>query len=257
MSPSLVEQPLGPQLRVHIYCVLLSSQVRVPFFLHIQGQWLRILHPGRPPADSLAGYVSQDVPTIGDLTILTKVSSMSPSEADGGEATIGGIDYAVYTGSIAYVPVRRKAYWEVELEKVPFGNDELDLDQTGAIDTGESPLHPFILFPTDIAETLNTKIGGTKTWNGQYQVDFSQVPSLPDLTFYLSSKPYTLKGSAYVLEVQSTCISSFTDLDKPTWRFIIVDHSNVMCSSANITQFSTSVGSLLGSPRLCEDPNFI
>jgi saccharopepsin len=66
------------------------------------------------------------------------------SEDDGGEAIFGGIDHSAYTGEIHYVPVRRKAYWEVELEKVRFGEDELELEQTGAaIDTGllSSPVH--------------------------------------------------------------------------------------------------------------------
>jgi saccharopepsin len=59
------------------------------------------------------------------------------SEEDGGEAVFGGIDHKAYTGKITYVPVRRKAYWEVELEKVSFGDDVLELESTGAaIDTG-------------------------------------------------------------------------------------------------------------------------
>lgn len=57
------------------------------------------------------------------------------------------------------------------------------------------------------------RIGATKSWNGQYTVDCSKVPSLPDLSFYFNGKPYPLKGSDYVLEVQGTCISSFTGLD--------------------------------------------
>jgi saccharopepsin len=59
------------------------------------------------------------------------------SEEDGGEAIFGGIDHSAYTGKITYVPVRRKAYWEVELEALTFGDDELELENTGAaIDTG-------------------------------------------------------------------------------------------------------------------------
>lgn len=68
---------------------------------------------------------------------------IGPSEEDGGEAIFGGIDDTAYTGKLHYVPVRRKAYWEVELEKVTFGDDELELENTGAaIDTGEFPLSP-------------------------------------------------------------------------------------------------------------------
>ena len=62
---------------------------------------------------------------------------LGSSEDDGGEAIFGGIDDSAYTGKISYVPVRLKAYWEVELEKVALGDDELELENTGAaIDTG-------------------------------------------------------------------------------------------------------------------------
>jgi saccharopepsin len=60
---------------------------------------------------------------------------------------------------------------------------------------------------------LNSQIGATKSWNGQYQVDCAKVPSLPDFSFYFAGKAYPLKGSDYILEVQGTCISSFTGLD--------------------------------------------
>jgi saccharopepsin len=60
------------------------------------------------------------------------------SDEDGGVAVFGGIDHSLYTGKITYAPVRRKAYWEVELGQVSFGDDVLELENTGAaIDTGE------------------------------------------------------------------------------------------------------------------------
>lgn len=63
---------------------------------------------------------------------------LGSSEEDGGEAVFGGIDHSAYTGKISYVPVRRKAYWEVVLEGISFGDDFLELDNTGAaIDTGK------------------------------------------------------------------------------------------------------------------------
>jgi saccharopepsin len=63
---------------------------------------------------------------------------MGTSEEDGGEATFGGIDSSAYKGKLTYAPVRRKAYWEVELNKIAFGDDELELENTGAaIDTGK------------------------------------------------------------------------------------------------------------------------
>lgn len=153
---------------------------------------------------------------------------MGRSEEDGGEAVFGGIDESAFTGKLHYVPVRRTAYWEVELEKVKLGDDELELENTGAaIDTGTiSPTRKFkrtyiylgtslIALPTNMAEMINTQIGAKKSWNGQYQVDCSAVPNLPDLTLYFDGVPYVLKGTDYILEVQGTCISAFTGLDMP------------------------------------------
>lgn len=77
---------------------------------------------------------------------------LGSSEEDGGEAIFGGIDETAYTGKISYAPIRRKGYWEVELEKIGFGEEELELEGTGAaIDTGTS----LIVMPSDIAEMLN------------------------------------------------------------------------------------------------------
>jgi len=70
-----------------------------------------------------------------------------------------------------------------------------------------------IALPTDVAEMLNTQIGAKKSWNGQYQVECDKVPSLPDLTFHFGGKPYPLKGTDYILNVQGTCISAFTGMD--------------------------------------------
>ncbi|KAG6855361.1 hypothetical protein H0H87_004355 [Tephrocybe sp. NHM501043] len=135
---------------------------------------------------------------------------LGSSEEDGGEATFGGIDESAYTGKINYVPVRRKAYWEVELSKVSFGDDEIELENTGAaIDTGT----PHIVLPTDIAEMLNTMIGAKRSWTGQYTMDCSKIPSLPELSFFFGGKAYPLKGSDYILKVQDACVSTFTGMD--------------------------------------------
>ena len=148
--------------------------------------------------------------------------------ASGGEAVFGGIDKSHYEGEITYAPIRRKGYWEVELEKVKFGDEILELENTGAaIDTGTS----LIALPTDVAEILNSEIGATKSWNGQYTVDCAKVPDLPSLTFYFGGRPYEISASDYILyvrmvyavdfadilrsNVQNSCISAFTGLDIP------------------------------------------
>jgi saccharopepsin len=154
---------------------------------------------------------------------------LGSSDDDGGEVTFGGINPDAYTGKISYVPVQRKAYWEVKLNMVSFGDEELELENTGAaIDTGTFVLFrltprdqtrsifvgtSLIVLPTDLAEMLNAQIGAKKSWNGQYQVDCAKVPDLPELSFHFGEKAYPLKGSDYVLDIQGTCISAFTGMD--------------------------------------------
>ncbi|GAA6015300.1 hypothetical protein JCM11491_001004 [Sporobolomyces phaffii] len=134
------------------------------------------------------------------------------SDPEQGVATFGGVDKAHYTGDIHYIPVRRKGYWEIELEKVKFGDEVLELESTGAaIDTGTS----LIALPTDLAEIINRDIGAKKSWNGQYTVECSTIPSLPSLSLYFGGKPYTISAEDYILQVQGTCISAFTGIDMP------------------------------------------
>jgi saccharopepsin len=132
------------------------------------------------------------------------------SEEDGGEAVFGGIDSSHYTGNITYVPLRRKAYWEVELEAVAFGDDELELENTGAaIDTGTS----LIVLPTTIAEMINSEIGATRSWNGQYTVPCDKIPQLPDFTFVFGGNPYPIASTDYILNLGNQCVSAFTGMD--------------------------------------------
>ncbi|SCV73699.1 BQ2448_6129 [Microbotryum intermedium] len=134
------------------------------------------------------------------------------SEEQGSVATFGGIDSDHYNGKIEYVPVRRKGYWEVELESVRFGEETLRLENTGAaIDTGTS----LIALPSDIAEIINKEIGATKSWSGQYTVDCATIPDLPSMSFNFGGKNYDLSASDYILQISGTCISSFTGLDIP------------------------------------------
>jgi saccharopepsin len=73
------------------------------------------------------------------------------NEDDGGEAVFGGYDEDHYTGKITWLPVRRRGYWEVNLDSFSFGKETLELDNTGAaIDTGTS----LIALPSDIAEVF-------------------------------------------------------------------------------------------------------
>lgn len=134
------------------------------------------------------------------------------SEEDESEAVFGGIDKDHYTGEIEYIPLRRKAYWEVDLDAIIFGDESAELESTGAIlDTGTS----LNVLPSSLADMLNAEIGAKKGWNGQYTVDCAARDSLPDITFNLAGSNYSLPATDYILEVSGSCISTFQGMDFP------------------------------------------
>lgn len=136
----------------------------------------------------------------------------SKNEENGGVATFGGYDESLFSGKITWLPVRRKAYWEVTFDGIGLGDEYAELTLTGAaIDTGTS----LITLPSALAEIINAKIGATKSWSGQYQVDCASRDSLPDLTMTLGGTNFTLSAYDYILEVSGSCISVFTPMDFP------------------------------------------
>jgi saccharopepsin len=133
-------------------------------------------------------------------------------ENDGGEATFGGYNEDHIDGKITWLPVRRKAYWEVKFEGIGLGDEYAELANTGAaIDTGTS----LITLPSSLAEIINAKIGAEKNWAGQYTVDCAKRDSLPDLTLNFAGYNFTLSSYDYTLETGGTCLSVFTPMDFP------------------------------------------
>ncbi|KAL6815828.1 vacuolar protease A [Trichoderma sp. SZMC 28013] len=134
------------------------------------------------------------------------------SSDEGSEAVFGGVDESHYEGKIEYIPLRRKAYWEVDLDSISFGDQEAELENTGAIlDTGTS----LNVLPSDLAELLNAQIGAKKGFGGQYTVDCSKRDSLPDISFTLAGSKYSLPATDYIIEMSGNCISSFQGMDFP------------------------------------------
>jgi saccharopepsin len=134
------------------------------------------------------------------------------SSDEGSVATFGGLDSSHYEGKIEYIPLRRKAYWEVDLDSIAFGDEVAELENTGAIlDTGTS----LNVLPSGIAELLNAEIGAKKGFGGQYTVDCSARDSLPDITFSLAGSKYSLPASDYIIELSGSCISTFQGMDFP------------------------------------------
>lgn len=131
---------------------------------------------------------------------------------EGSEVIFGGVDDDLFTGRITRLPLRRKAYWEVDINSISFGSETAFLEDTGAIlDTGTS----LISLPSDVAELLNAQIGAKKGFGGQYTIDCKKRKGLPDLSFNLSGHEFVITPYDYILEIQGSCISALMGLDFP------------------------------------------
>jgi len=136
----------------------------------------------------------------------------SSTEGDDSEATFGGIDEDHFSGKMTNLPLRRKAYWEVNFDSLSFGKETAEFDKTGVIlDTGTS----LIALPSDIADMLNAQMGAKKSYNGQYTIECDKRSELPDVTFRLAGHDFDITAYDYILEVQGSCISSFMGMDFP------------------------------------------
>uniref|UniRef100_A0A8C3KJF3 renin n=1 Tax=Calidris pygmaea TaxID=425635 RepID=A0A8C3KJF3_9CHAR len=105
-----------------------------------------------------------------------------------GDIILGGSDPAYYTGDFHYLNVSKSGYWQISMKGVSVGAEILFCKEgcSVAIDTGASYIT-------------------------EYVVDCDRVPQLPNISFHLGGKPYTLSGSYG----EDVCVVAFSGLDIP------------------------------------------
>lgn len=133
-------------------------------------------------------------------------------ESGESEAMFGGYNKDHIKGDITWIPLRRKAYWEVELDSIAYGDDVAELENTGVVlDTGTS----LNMLPSSLAELLNKEMGAKRGYSGQYTIECEKKSSLPDITFELAGHKFAMSPDDYILEMQGSCISTFQGMDFP------------------------------------------
>ncbi|XP_076454375.1 lysosomal aspartic protease-like [Babylonia areolata] len=142
----------------------------------------------------------------------------NPKAAEGGELLLGGSDPKHYAGNFSYVPVTKKGYWQFKMDGVTIEGKGQQFCKGGCqaiADTGTS----LLAGPTAEIEQLNKAIGAFPVIEGEYMINCSRIPSLPNITFTLGGKKFELTGKEYVLTIsefgETLCLSGFLALDIP------------------------------------------
>ena len=130
-----------------------------------------------------------------------------------GELVFGGVDPKHYTGSFSFVPLSSESYWEINLDGVKLGSDSVSSTKSAIVDSGTS----LLAGPKSEISKIATKLGAKSVLGREYVVDCSA--KLPDLTFTLGGKDYTLKQADLILQASgSQYILGLTGLDVPPPR---------------------------------------
>ncbi|KAG0365772.1 Vacuolar protease A [Gamsiella multidivaricata] len=157
-----------------------------------------------PPFYSLVNQKLVDEPVFGFYLAQADGST-------GGQMTLGGVDANHFEGDLDWYSVRRKGYWEIDLNKIRLGDETVELGGGAVIDTGSS----LIVLETALSDMINKQIGATKNYAGQYTIDCAAVPDLPEFAFTFGKKEYKLQGSDYILNAGGSCVSGFMGMDFP------------------------------------------
>ncbi|KAB1274916.1 Napsin-A [Camelus dromedarius] len=172
----------------------------------------------RPPLDILVDQGLLDKP------VFSFYLNRDPEAADGGELVLGGSDPAHYIPPLTFVLVTIPAYWQIHMESVKVGTG-LTLCAQGCaaiLDTGTS----LITGPTEEIRALNKAIGGVPLLMGEYLIQCSKIPTLPQVSFRLGGVWFNLTAQDYVIQVGCRhneiarggvrlCLSGFQALDMP------------------------------------------
>ncbi|KAI1321757.1 hypothetical protein EDD11_000033 [Mortierella claussenii] len=168
---------------------------------------------GKSPEDGIFGLGFSTIESVNGVqtfmdsaiaaNILTQpvVSVFLPSQrlfkGQGGEYIFGGIDSSKYTGDLTYVPLSVEGYWQVAIDNIAVGGQNLGFSSQGIIDTGTT----LIILSDDAAAAVHQTIPGAISDPAHgWQVPCSLTSSTDSISFIMAGKPFNVAVADLVYE---------------------------------------------------------
>lgn len=128
-----------------------------------------------------------------------------------GELTFGGYDDSKFTGEITWENLSEANYWKIDIEDISAGSFSSG-KTNGIVDSGTS----LITGPSGEIMKIATSVGATPNLLGQYTINCDTIDTLPDLTFKIGGKDFSVPGKDLVIQSGGTCLFALMGMDIPT-----------------------------------------
>uniref|UniRef100_A0A8D0H044 Peptidase A1 domain-containing protein n=1 Tax=Sphenodon punctatus TaxID=8508 RepID=A0A8D0H044_SPHPU len=187
-----------------------------PGFIFIYSKFDGILGLGYP-SYAVGGATPVFDNMMSEGLVQQDLFSVYLSRHDTGSVVIfGGIDGSYYTGSVNWIPVTEQGYWQIKVDSITVNGQEVACSGgcQAIVDTGTS----LLAGPANAISSLQNAIGATLGQYSQYDINCSNLPSMPDVIFVINGIQYPLSPSAYTSQVaQGDCTSGFQNTSGELW----------------------------------------
>ncbi|KAF8976241.1 hypothetical protein BGZ46_008421 [Entomortierella lignicola] len=179
------------------------------------------------------------------------VSVFLPSErvfnGQGGQYLFGGIDSTKYSGSLTYVPVSQKGYWQIAIDDVGYNGQSLGQSSQGIVDTGTT----LIIVGDDAAQAIHNNIdGATNDPNNGWLVPCSLSSSTDKISFTMAGKAFNVALADLAFEDvgdgSGNCVSGVQGGQDDLWILGDVFIKNNYCVFSQTSSPSVGIAPLVG-----------
>ncbi|XP_020807404.1 lysosomal aspartic protease [Drosophila serrata] len=145
-----------------------------------------------------------------DEPIISFYLKRDGTAVQGGEVILGGVDSSLYTGSLTWVPVSKKAYWQFTVTHIKSEGVVLCSGCQAIADTGTS----LIVVPLGAYRKIVWLLGASTNSAGEAFVPCGRLASLAKINLDIGGTIFTLAPRDYVVKLtengRTYCMLAFT-----------------------------------------------